>query len=521
MKNKDKYLKVLKQIIRGLLIVPLILIKRIVNLISSLRNRFVEKLRFSLTFKITIVYMFIIGLILTLISNTILIGFAAYVGWNAETYLKKDHQMISEYLKENTDMPRSKLDSLSELDNISISVFDENRDVLYTTEEEATSVIFYDKDRQKELITLNDNYMLVKDRDKVHVNWNYPNLRNNSFGYAMVLNNKEYWQSKYIYIQVKDRLISEIISVIVLASVLLFMNIIFLIIVLLVGVRASRKTLRPIQTMTNTVENITIKELDTRLDIRGSQDELKDLARTFNRMLDRIQQSYEQQNQFVSDASHELRTPISVIQGYANMLDRWGKDDKSVLEESISAIKSESENMKSLIEKLLFLARSDKNTQKIEKEEFYINELIDEIIKETRLIDNTHEIKSENNDVSKINADRKLLKEALRVFIDNSIKYTLEGGTIKLDCILQNNEILISVEDTGIGISKEDLPYIFDRFYRADKSRTKQTGGTGLGLAIAKWIIFKHQGKLTVQSQMNVGTKIDIILPVVLLEKEL
>lgn len=513
MENKAKYLQLIKQIIRWISIVPFLLLKKIISLVKNLKNRFVEKLRFSLTFKITIVYMFIISLILMLLSGAIIGGFAIYVGWNAEGNLQKDFQLISDYLKENTEIPAEKLNRISRLDNISISVFDENRNLLYTTESEKDSIIFYDESKQNQSIVINENYMVIKDRDKVYVNWDYLNHNDNNFGYAMMLSNRVNWQSKDIYIQVKDKIINEIFSVIVLASTLLFIDIVVTIIVLLAGTRASRKTLKPIQTMTNTVENITIKALDTRLNIRGSQDELKDLARTFNTMLDRIQQSYEQQNQFVSDASHELRTPISVIQGYANMLDRWGKDDKSVLEESISAIKTESESMKSLIEKLLFLARGDKNTQKVEKEEFYLNKLIDEIVKETKLIDSTHEIKSEKNDLAKINADYKMLKEALRVFIDNSIKYTPEGGLIKINCSLQDNEVLISIEDTGMGISKEDLPHIFDRFYRADKSRTKQTGGTGLGLSIAKWIIFKHNGGITVESRVNVGTKINITLP--------
>lgn len=513
MKNKGRYFQLIKQIIRWIFIVPFLLLKKVISLIKNFENRFIEKLRFSLTFKITIVYMFIISLILMLLSCAIIGGFAIYAGWNAEGNLHKDFQLISDYLKENTEIPAEKLNRISRLDNISISIFDENRNLLYTTESEKDSIIFYDESKQNQNIVINENYMIIKDRDNVYVDWDYLNHNDNNFGYAMMLSNRVNWQSKDIYIQVKDKLINEIFSVIVLASTLLFINIAVTIIVLLAGTRASRKTLKPIETMTNTVKNITIKALDTRLNIRGSQDELKDLARTFNTMLDRIQQSYEQQNQFVSDASHELRTPISVIQGYANMLDRWGKDDKSVLEESISAIKTESESMKSLIEKLLFLARGDKNTQKVEKVEFYLNELIDEIVKETKLIDNTHEIKSEKNDLAKINADYKMIKEALRVFMDNSIKYTPEGGSIKVNCSIQNNEVLISIEDTGMGISKEDLPHIFDRFYRADKSRTKQTGGTGLGLSIAKWIIFKHNGRITVESRVNVGTKINITLP--------
>jgi two-component system, OmpR family, sensor histidine kinase ArlS len=251
-----------------------------------------------------------------------------------------------------------------------------------------------------------------------------------------------------------------------------------------------------------------------RLDIKGSQNEFRDLAGTFNNMLDRLQSSYELQNQFVSDASHELRTPISVIQGYANLLDRWGKDDSKVLEESIAAIKSESEEMKDLIENLLFLARGDKDVQKVEKEYFYINELIDEVIKETKLVDDSHQIVCDRNESISIHADYSLLKEAIRIFMDNSLKYTNQGGRIEFKCYSRDNKAIISIEDTGIGIPKEDLPHVFDRFYRADKSRTKQTGGTGLGMAIAKWIVLRHGGTIKVQSEINVGTKIEVAIPI-------
>jgi two-component system, OmpR family, sensor histidine kinase ArlS len=290
-------------------------------------------------------------------------------------------------------------------------------------------------------------------------------------------------------------------------------DIVLLLIMLPIGSRVSRRLLLPVKKMTETVKSISVKDLNTRLDVRGSKDELKDLAKTFNDMLDRLQSSYELQNQFVSDASHELRTPIAVIQGYANLLDRWGKEDRAVLEESITAIKSESESMKILIEQLLFLARSDKHTQKVEMTDFKVNELIDEIVKETKVIDSKHEILNLYNEVLTINGDRNLLKEALRVFIDNSIKYTDETGVIKINSFTRNKQLIIEIEDTGCGISKEDLPHIFDRFYRADKSRTKGTGGTGLGLSIAKLIILKHRGNIEVQSKLGWGTKISILLP--------
>lgn len=286
-----------------------------------------------------------------------------------------------------------------------------------------------------------------------------------------------------------------------------------LFVIITLGLKSTRKLLLPIEKMTNTVKEISINALDTRLDISDSQDELKDLSVTFNNMLNRIQNAYEQQNQFVSDASHELRTPISVIQGYANLLDRWGKNDKAVLDESVAAIKSEAQSMKDLVEKLLFLARSDKNTQKVEKEPFLVNELVDEIIKETRLIDLKHILLCEQNDPISINADRKLIKETIRIFLDNSIKYTPQNGLIKLNSHVGKKNIVITIEDNGVGIPKEDLPYVFNRFYRSDKSRTRKTGGSGLGLSIAKWIIGKHNGSIELESKVSVGTKITVCLP--------
>ena len=298
-----------------------------------------------------------------------------------------------------------------------------------------------------------------------------------------------------------------------LGTILLVFNLIGIIAIILIGSGVSRRLLAPIKSMTKTVQEISFNQLNRRLDVSGSKNELKDLAQTFNGMLDRIQESVEQQNRFISDASHELRTPISVIQGYANLLARWGKDDEKVLEESISALQSEAVNMNHLIEELLFLAREDSGTLKINKEDFRLCEVINEILQETNMIDSTHQFINEKNEEFTINADRKLLKEAVRIFMDNSIKYTPAGGSITLNCYRKNKKAIISVEDTGVGISKEDLLNIFTRFYRAEKSRTKEKGGTGLGLAIAKLIIDNHNGKINVWSEVNKGTIFRIELP--------
>lgn len=294
---------------------------------------------------------------------------------------------------------------------------------------------------------------------------------------------------------------------------LLFINFCGFLLTIKIGSNISKKILLPIEDMNETVKDISINHLDTRINVAGTKDELKELAKTFNEMLDRLQKSYEQQNQFVSDASHELRTPIAVIQGYINLLDRWGKNDPEVLDESISAIKSESENMKDLIEKLLFLARADKNAQNIEKANFALHDLIDEVIKETKLIDSSHLILNEKNHIIVFYGDKKLIKQALRIFIDNSIKFTPEEGKITINSLIKEDKIFIDIEDTGIGISKEDISHIFDRFYTSDKSRSKDSAGNGLGLTIVKWIISQHKGSIKVQSKVDFGTKISIILP--------
>lgn len=276
--------------------------------------------------------------------------------------------------------------------------------------------------------------------------------------------------------------------------------------------KIAKKSLKPVDLMISEVKEISINDLNKRLDVSGVNNEFKDLAITFNDMLDELQIAIESQNQFVSDASHELRTPISVIQGYANLMSRWGKDDKDVLEESINAIKEEAESMKKLINSLLFLARGDRNKQIIEKNIFSLKELIDEIVRETILIDDNHVIINTINQDVNFNGDRNLIKEAIRIFIDNSIKYTKDGGSIKINTFRSKNGVYIVIEDDGIGMKEEDIPNIFKRFYRSDESRNKQSGGSGLGLSIAKYIIDGHDGKVKVYSKPDEGTIMSIEL---------
>ncbi|NLF27983.1 MAG: sensor histidine kinase [Clostridiales bacterium] len=245
----------------------------------------------------------------------------------------------------------------------------------------------------------------------------------------------------------------------------------------------------------------------------GDRD-LEGLEGAVNNLLTRLHESYRQQGQFVSDASHELRTPIAVIQGYAGMLDRWGKSDEKILDESIAAIKSESEYMRKLVDQLLFLARGDMGRSKLDFKRVNVSELVKEVYEDSILIDRAHDWRIDTEPDVLATADHDVLKQCARVLADNAAKYTPEGGMIRLRARRgDRGEARIEVQDSGIGIKREDVRRVFDRFYRSDPARARNSGGTGLGLSIARWIAESHGGHLEVLSREGIGTRFTVVLP--------
>ena len=251
---------------------------------------------------------------------------------------------------------------------------------------------------------------------------------------------------------------------------------------------------------------------EEKLDMGDS--DLQGLEDAINGLLSRMHQAYRQQAQFVSDASHELRTPIAVIQGYAGMLDRWGKQDEKVLDESIAAIKSEAGYMSKLVEQLLFLARGDTGRNRMEFKEISLGELMEEVCEDCRVIDQSHDYRLENRGEARCSGDWDMLKQCARILTDNALKYTPEGGLICLRTYTNAaGEACLEVQDSGIGVSAEDMQHMFDRFYRSDPARARQSGGTGLGLAIARWIVDRHGGHFEVLSREGLGTRMTVCLP--------
>jgi signal transduction histidine kinase len=300
-------------------------------------------------------------------------------------------------------------------------------------------------------------------------------------------------------------------------SLLWKMILLYLFIVMLIirkGKRSDSKLFEPLRIMSATANRLTVNNLHSeRLNVEGTKNELKDLATVINAMLNRIETSYESQKQFVSDASHELRTPIAVIQGYANLLNRWGTTNEEVLHESIDAIINEAGSMQDLVEKLLFLSRHDKKTLKLTKKRFNMRPVIEDMVKETKLVAVNRIISSPILEDVIVYGDKQSLKQAIRIFIDNAVKYTHDGDEITILCQKVNEECVITVSDTGIGMTKKDIDHIFDRFYRSDYVRNQNISGHGLGLSLAKLIILAHTGKIKVRTQFKTGTSFIITLP--------
>lgn len=259
-------------------------------------------------------------------------------------------------------------------------------------------------------------------------------------------------------------------------------------------------------------EKITSLEPTEEAKLSFGDEDLLGIESAMNSLLARIRESNRQQARFVNDASHELRTPIAVIEGYANMLARWGREDEKVLDESINAIQNESAHMKHLVEQLLFLARGDAGRTVVNPVKTDLCEMMQTVYEESLMIDEGHIYKySCPTDPVYVMADDGLLKQAVRILVDNAAKYTKEKDEIILSVgYLSKTEVYLQVQDTGIGMKESDVEHMFERFYRSDEARS--FGGTGLGLSIAKWIVDKHSGHFEITSREDLGTRIRIVL---------
>lgn len=279
-----------------------------------------------------------------------------------------------------------------------------------------------------------------------------------------------------------------------------------------------RSSLAPVTSITTAARDITASDLSRRLPVESPRDELGQLAITINDLLARLEvafqqreQALEDQRRFVADASHELRTPLTSILGYARMLRSWGMDNPEAAREGAAAIEDEAERMRVLIESLLRLARGEE-LPAISPEPLDLRELADDAVQSLRAAEQEAriEVHAPDEPVMAI-ADRTTIRQVLGILLDNAICHGESTEPIEVETGSEEGRAVIRVMDHGKGIEARHLPHLFDRFYRADASRTEP--GSGLGLAIAKQIVEQHRGTITVESQVSKGTTFTVTLP--------
>jgi signal transduction histidine kinase len=242
-------------------------------------------------------------------------------------------------------------------------------------------------------------------------------------------------------------------------------------------------------------------------------DEVGQLTATVNDMLGRLEGSFDTQQRLVADVSHELRTPLTTIQGNLDLLRRGAAEDPAMRTESLAAIGNETARMRRLVNDLLLLAQADAGLR-LQLQPVELDTLLLDVYRQGQMISQGTGVRvrlgAEDQAVVLGDADR--LRQLLLNLVDNGIKYTPAGGDVTLTLKREAGWILVSVADTGCGIPQEDLPHIFERFYRADRSRTRP-GGAGLGLSIAKWVAEAHGGEIEVESEQGQGTVFTLYLP--------
>lgn len=282
-----------------------------------------------------------------------------------------------------------------------------------------------------------------------------------------------------------------------------------------VGYWLSRRALAPVDMLTQAARHISGANLSSRLKRLNTGDELQRLADTLNDMLARIETSFLQVSRFTADASHELRTPISLIRTEAEIALRQSRSDNEY-QEALSHILHEAERTTVLIEELLALARADAGRESLDMQRLNLGETVRQTtrnwiqVMERRQLQFTQKIVSESLFVA---GDKTAVSRLLNILLDNAVKYTPTAGNIELTVEKKNDNASITVRDSGIGINDEDRVRIFERFYRADKARSRELGGAGLGLAIAKWIVEQHRGSITVRSATGLGSTFVVELP--------
>ena len=282
------------------------------------------------------------------------------------------------------------------------------------------------------------------------------------------------------------------------------------------GYWISTRALAPVDQITQTARTISAQNLSSRLVVPNTGDELQRLSETLNGMLERLEAAFKKITQFTADASHELRTPVAVMRTRAELSLRKARSADEY-REVIAEVLTELEKTSGLIEQLMFLARADSGAETLHFAATNVAEVLREACHQGSALAEAKQIAFQEHIPGEsmwIQADASSLRRLFLILIDNAVKYTPASGQIDVSLHRNDGYAVAEVRDTGIGIAEADLPNVFERFYRADKARTRESGGVGLGLSIGRWIAEVHSGTIEVHSSPGRGSTFQIRLPV-------
>ena len=281
------------------------------------------------------------------------------------------------------------------------------------------------------------------------------------------------------------------------------------------GYWLSGKALAPVNLIIESAERVGVHNLSRRLEVPRAKDELRRLTEHLNAMLDRIETSVKRITRFTADASHDLRTPLALIRTSAELVLRRPRSEPEY-REALARILATSEETTELIEQLLMLARADANAAQLKLEPTNLQAVLRRVAQKCRVLASGKGLAFSESIPPRhalLMANEPALERLLMCVVDNAVKYTSAGGHLSLALFLVNGQAVIQLHDTGIGIAEKDLPHVFERFYRADQVRSRETRGSGLGLAIARWIAESHHGSIELNSRLGQGTNVTIRLP--------
>ncbi|WP_323702377.1 HAMP domain-containing histidine kinase [Mammaliicoccus sp. Dog046] len=376
---------------------------------------------------------------------------------------------------------------------------------------DAQKLVLYDKfGRPIFEETHNDNLDYTPKFEKVNQLKIYETKHNNkSYIVVYVPVNTSYFTGYEAIIHPLDNYDSIIKFMIVLASIF---GLTALFIIAIISYIFSSQITKPITILSDKMKQIRRDGFQEKLVVPTNYEETSDMIHTFNNMMEQLEVSFDQQKQFVEDASHELRTPLQIIQGHLNLIQRWGKNNPEVLEESLDISIEEMTRITKLVEELLLLSKDSRSNTGQELDTIDINYEIQSRIKSLRKLHPDYSFNFQSNfNAIRMNINRYHFEQMLLIFIDNAMKYDTKNKNIEVHTNLKNRNITIDIIDHGLGIPKKDLEFIFDRFYRVDKSRSRKEGGNGLGLSIAKKLINSYDGIVKVDSVVNEYTKISVV----------